>query len=90
MDKSIRITVTGLVQGVGFRYFARRAAQTLGVSGWVRNRPDGSLEVLAEGDEEALHALVRKLREGPLGAKVVGVTVEDAMVQGFARFEVRM
>ena len=66
-------TVTGRVQGVGFRWFARDRAAALGLSGWVRNRADGSLEVLAEGPVEALDAFEEALRLGPPGAAVGSV-----------------
>ena len=66
-------TVTGRVQGVGFRWFARDRATALGLSGWVRNRADGSLEVLAEGPTEALEAFEAALRLGPPRAVVGSV-----------------
>ncbi len=69
----LEATVTGRVQGVGFRWFARDRAMALGLSGWVRNRADGSLEVLAEGPAEALEAFEAALRLGPPGATVGSV-----------------
>lgn len=66
------------MQGVGFRWFVEREARTLGVNGWVRNRPDGTVEVLAAGTNEQLTALYRKLREGPRAARVDDVEVEEA------------
>lgn len=69
----LEATVTGRVQGVGFRWFARDRAIALGVTGWVRNRADGSLEILAEGPEEALAAFEDALRMGPPGALVRSV-----------------
>ena len=65
-----RAVVLGRVQGVGFRFFAERAAREAGVSGWVRNRPDGAVETLAEGEEESVRAYLEKLRLGPRMAKV--------------------
>jgi acylphosphatase len=56
--------VTGRVQGVGFRYFVLETANKLGLVGWVRNRRDGSVEVLAEGNQEQMDALVRALKRG--------------------------
>ena len=69
----LEATVTGRVQGVGFRWFARELAVTLGLSGWVRNRADGSLEIVAEGPAEALAAFEDALRQGPPGAVVRSV-----------------
>lgn len=65
--------VRGRVQGVGFRYWTRSLAERLGVSGTVRNHPDGSVEVCAEGPDEALDALHRELQHGPPGAVVEAV-----------------
>jgi acylphosphatase len=62
--------VRGRVQGVGFRWFVENAARTLGVSGWVRNRSDGSVEVMAQGTREQLFSLRAKLHEGPRAARV--------------------
>ncbi len=69
----------GLVQGVGFRWSLSAQAHDLGVAGWVRNRPDGTVEALVEADDAALDALVAWCRSGPRGASVsqVDVTVEE-------------
>lgn len=61
----LHVSVRGHVQGVGFRYFVLNAANAMGLSGWVRNCPDGSVEVTAEGEFEALESLLQKLRNGP-------------------------
>jgi len=65
-----RIVVTGHVQGVFFRAWTREQAEALGVSGWVRNRPDGSVEAVIEGDDGQLDAMEARLREGPDYARV--------------------
>ncbi|MBX9927499.1 MAG: acylphosphatase [Gemmatimonadaceae bacterium] len=65
-----RFVVHGVVQGVGFRYFVRREATALGLSGWVRNLPDGSVEVLADGSDGALVALASRLQQGPPASQV--------------------
>ena len=62
--------VRGRVQGVGFRWFVESAAAQLGIAGWVRNRSDGSVEVLAQGSREQLFSLRAKLHEGPRAARV--------------------
>jgi acylphosphatase len=66
----IHAFVHGDVQGVGFRYFVIDVARPLGVSGWVRNRSDGSVEITAEGERHHLEALVEAARRGPRGAQV--------------------
>lgn len=73
-----RYVVSGRVQGVGFRWFVEREARILGLSGWVRNKHDGSVEVLAAGTKEQLGALYDKLKEGPRAARVDNVDVEEA------------
>ncbi len=73
-----RFVVRGRVQGVGFRWFVEREARTLGINGWVRNNPDGSVEVLAMGTAEQLLALRGKLQAGPRAARVDAVDESDA------------
>ncbi len=66
----LRAEVFGDVQGVGFRAFVFRRALSYGLSGWVRNRPDGSVELLAEGPRSALDTLLQDVRNGPSGSTV--------------------
>ena len=68
-----RVVVRGRVQGVGFRWFVREHARTLGLAGRVCNRPDGGVEVEAEGDQPAIDSLLGFLRGGPRGAEVLGL-----------------
>jgi acylphosphatase len=72
-----RFLISGRVQGVGFRWFARETADREGVHGWVRNLPDGRVEALAEGDAEALDRFERSLRHGPRGARVDDLEVDS-------------
>jgi acylphosphatase len=74
--------VTGRVQGVGFRYFVQDAAVREGVSGFVRNRPDGSVEAHVEGEIEAVTRVERALAQGPRGARVDDLAVEPAQPTG--------
>jgi acylphosphatase len=83
-----RAVVSGRVQGVGFRFFAERAARELGVRGWVRNRPDGTVETFAEGDDQAVHGYIERLRRGPMGGKVISIVEEESAPQGFSSFEI--
>ena len=71
-----RIRVSGIVQGVGFRYFVRTRAVALGLSGFVRNIPDGTVEVVAEGDRPVVNTLIGELRIGPRSASVERLNVE--------------
>lgn len=83
-----RALVSGRVQGVGFRFFAQRAAKEAGVKGWVRNLPDGRVETVAEGGEAAVAVYLEKIRRGPFGGSVSGIEVENLEPEGFERFEI--
>jgi acylphosphatase len=72
-ERVLYVAVKGRVQGVGFRWFVRERARALGLSGWVRNREDGSVEVLAIGAEDALRELRSLVSTGPSGASVSAV-----------------
>ncbi len=67
---ALHLSIEGIVQGVGYRQWFRRQATGLGVSGWVRNRADESVEAVIEGTDEAVEALLRQAMSGPAGAKV--------------------
>jgi acylphosphatase len=86
---SFRFVVRGRVQGVGYRYFARRSAQAHGLSGFARNLPDGSVEVVAEGGEDALGRLEQALREGPAFAAVDSCERSPAAARGVPGFDIR-
>lgn len=73
-----RYIVSGRVQGVGFRWFVDREARIIGLVGWVRNNPDGNVEVLASGTEDQLAKLKMKLKQGPRASRVDEVVEEDA------------
>lgn len=90
MDERIRARVSGRVQGVWFRDTTRERATTLGLTGWVRNEPDGSVLLEAQGDEPARERLIAFLHEGPARAEVRDVSVEAIEpVDGELRFEIR-
>lgn len=77
-----RFFVSGRVQGVGFRYFVHDAARREGVTGYVRNLPDGRVEALVEGDLEAVTRVERAIRSGPGGARVEHVEADALMPSG--------
>ena len=83
-----RALVSGRVQGVGFRFFAERAARAAGVTGWVRNLPDGRVETVVEGEEDAVSRYLEKIGQGPSGGSVSRVDVEDRELGGFDRFAI--
>ena len=85
-----RFIVRGRVQGVGFRWFVEREAQILQIAGWVRNDPDGSVEILAQGTSDQLAGLHSRLRDGPRAARVDAVEVSPAEpIAGITSFQVR-
>jgi acylphosphatase len=84
-----RFVVRGRVQGVGFRWFVEREAHVLGVSGWVRNNADGSVEVLAQGTRDQLLGLRSRLRQGPRAARVDDVEESEVgPVAGLSSFRI--
>jgi acylphosphatase len=84
-----RYLVEGKVQGVGFRYFALKEAETLGVAGFARNLPDGRVEVVAEAAEEVLSDFEARLREGPAFARVSGLSRSTLRPRGATGFDIR-
>jgi acylphosphatase len=84
-----RLRVRGRVQGVFFRDSVRGEATTRGVTGWVANRPDGSVEAVLEGEPEAVEALIAFCRRGPRGAEVDDVEIAEEPVEGSNGFDVR-
>jgi len=87
VGRSVR--VTGRVQGVFFRAWTREQAQALGVSGWIRNCPDGSVAIHVSGEEAAFDQLLERVRQGPPSARVDEVQVSPAAPDESDRFEVR-
>ncbi len=93
--RAARWIVTGRVQGVSYRYFTRTAARELELTGWVKNRPDGSVEVRVAGDDNVLERFRQQLQEGPRFGHVEGIAEEpldaDQLVRelGHRGFEIR-
>jgi acylphosphatase len=85
-ERTVRLRISGSVQGVGYRLWVTRTAAHLGLRGWVRNRSDGSVEALATGAPDAVAAMIDACRRGPSGARVTGVTVIDAEDDGSLGF----
>jgi len=85
-EKTVRLRITGSVQGVGYRIWATRTATSLGLHGWVRNRSDGSVEALVTGTPEAVAAMIKACQQGPYGARVTTMTVAEAEDDGSLGF----
>lgn len=84
-----RVVVHGLVQGVWFRDSCRREAEARGVAGWVRNRNDGTVEAVFEGDHAAVAQCVAWCRQGPVRAEVTGTDVTEESPEGLTGFRIR-
>jgi len=81
--------VKGRVQGVGFRWSCRAQAVKLGLAGWVRNLPDGTVEVVVEGDDQTVQQLVAWCRNGPAHAQVSGIEIRPESPHGVSDFVIR-
>ena len=73
---AVHMVVRGMVQGVGFRFFVRQLASRLEVTGWVKNLPDGAVEICAEGEEPTLASFIERVKEGPRFGRVADVEME--------------
>jgi acylphosphatase len=83
------VRVMGRVQGVFYRAWAQSQARELGVSGWIRNCPDGTVEAHLGGDQECVARMIERMRSGPANAQVDDVDVEEAAREELGRFQVR-
>jgi len=91
LNKKIRlyILISGRVQGIGFRFFTRHHASTLGITGYVKNLVNGKVEVVAEGKESDLEEFVRRLKQGPSLARVIDIKIDRRKYKGnFKRFSI--
>lgn len=89
-DVSAHVYVSGRVQGVFYRANTQQKARSLGLTGWVRNLPDGRVEAVFEGDEGKIKAMISWCRGGPTGARVDDLKVEyNSDLRGFDSFEIR-
>jgi acylphosphatase len=89
-SRSVRVRISGGVQGVGFRYFAHREAVSLGLKGYVRNMSDGSVEAVAQGNAEMVGLFLERLAKGPPGSRVRGIRVSELPPAGYDGFDIRL
>jgi len=89
MKTAVRLTIYGKVQGVGFRFYTKKKANELNISGWVKNQADGTVYVEAEGEQQNLETFADWCQLGPEWAHVRKVDRQDIPVQGFDGFVVR-
>lgn len=85
---TLHIIISGKVQGVFYRASASKKADELGITGWIRNISQGNVEVMASGDNDQLMRFVEWCKEGPSGARVEMVHIEDAPDQAFTKFRI--
>ena len=88
MMKQYHLTVSGRVQGVGFRYFTLFTARSLDIKGWVRNLENGDVEIMATGKDEALDQFLGKIRVGPKYSKVNQVVIQTQTVEEYKTFSI--
>ena len=89
MAKARRVVVNGRVQGVFFRAWSKEQADQLGITGWVRNRSDGSVEAHLEGSDEAVAQMTGRLRIGPPHADVQHLSIEESTLERTGTFQIR-
>lgn len=87
--RTVRLRIEGRVQGVGFRYWMESECNGLGLTGWVRNRRDGSVEAVISGDAEFVEEMIDRCRRGPAGAGVTEVEVVGEERGDYAGFEIK-
>ena len=88
-EKGLKLHIHGLVQGVFYRGWSAETARELGLRGWVRNRRDGSVEMLVHGDAETVQRFIERCREGPPAARVDRIDVEETTDPAPPGFETR-
>ena len=89
MKKSVNLSISGVVQNVGFRFYTKKKARELGVKGFVKNMADGSVYAEAEAEPDIIDSFIEFCRKGPYWARVSDVKVQDAPVKDFADFSIR-
>ena len=88
-EMTVRVLVSGFVQGVGFRHFVKSNAQSLNIKGWVKNLPDGKVEAMLHGDEEKIEHLIAICKKGPFLSEVEDMRVEKIKsAETFDKFEI--
>lgn len=85
----VRLVVEGIVQGVGFRFFTKQQAEKHNITGWVKNKENGTVEIVAEGERDQVDRFIEKVRKGPLGSRVEHVSMETETPSSFQSFEIR-
>lgn len=90
MNERAHLYVSGIVQGVFYRAFTREVANSLGLKGWVRNLPDGRVEIIFEGERSLIEIAINKCRKGPPGAQVKDIEIKwESDLEGFQDFRIR-
>jgi acylphosphatase len=82
------LIISGKVQGVGYRYYTAQQAKKLGITGWVKNLPDGRVEAIFEGTQQTITEMINWCRQGPSAAQVTDITINHEKPQGHKKFEI--
>ncbi|MFY9153441.1 MAG: acylphosphatase [Prolixibacteraceae bacterium] len=88
-EKAVFLNIGGRVQGVGYRYFAKYKADEFHISGWVRNMPDGNVEIEAEGDSQNLDSFISWLKIGPARSVIQQFSISETITSGYKSFTIR-
>ena len=88
VGRTVRLRIAGAVQGVGYRYWTEEAAAELGLSGWVRNRRDGTVEAVISGSPQAVEQKIERCRKGPRASRVTSIDVQEEPAEPSPGFEV--
>ncbi len=89
MEKAIQITVSGRVQGVGFRYYTQKVARAWGLKGFVKNLSNGDVYIEVQGPPDQLSVFLLEIRKGPIMSRVEKMEVCEMFLQGTSGFEIR-
>ena len=87
--KRVHVIIKGYVQGIGLRYNTREKAESLGLTGWIKNNPDNSVEAVFEGPEEMINEILEFCKKGTIGSKVIGIKIRKEPVENLKGFEIK-
>ena len=87
--KRVHVIIKGYVQGINFRYNTREKAESLGLTGWIKNLPDNSVEAVFEGSEEMINEILEFCKKGTIGSKVIDIKIREEPAENLKCFEIK-
>ena len=87
--KRVHLIIKGIVQGINFRYNTKRKAESLGLTGWIKNNPDNSVEAVFEGPDKLIEEIIEFCKKGTIGSRVTDVKITQEPVKNLKEFEIR-